>query len=464
MLGLTDLLASLMERYGARPALGMRGALQQLCKAALDGLHSRSLSKLASERRLLGFPRVVGSGLAQRRGRAEQQRVAAGQRRVSPPKPASPSFLATTAVAPYTGKAAAPYTGNTVLSQAGFAHSGACTGPGTCGKVSTVGNSPPLWRLAPADHATLQCTLLPPAALLEQEQWQAVQVPAQFQQLAAELEERGALAGAQQPAAPAAEGLSGAQAAAAAEGSGAGSRRGTADSEAPGAASSAAADGGGGDGAGGVPRKFTITPPDGAGPAAQQAQQAPAANGGVAPAGPAPLLVAGGRGYHVVNTQLIVLGMLGEYLAFRDAVPAFAAEVAQRVLELLKVFNSRTCQLVLGAGAMQVRSNRQPQLRRHVACLLCDSPVSLQPLPAAGRVCQHSAPDFMLCRAPAASARRRARATAFECPALTHGQRRSAPGPAGTHPSPCRRSAGAAEQTRPPAAVLSACARCRCRA
>lgn len=29
-------------------------------------------------------------------------------------------------------------------------------------------------------------------------------------------------------------------------------------------------------------------------------------------------------------------------------------QVAQRVLELLKVFNSRTCQLVLGAGAMQV--------------------------------------------------------------------------------------------------------------
>jgi hypothetical protein len=41
-------------------------------------------------------------------------------------------------------------------------------------------------------------------------------------------------------------------------------------------------------------------------------------------------------------------------LSRREAVPGFVAEVAQRVLELLKIFNSRTCQLVLGAGAMQV--------------------------------------------------------------------------------------------------------------
>ncbi len=36
------------------------------------------------------------------------------------------------------------------------------------------------------------------------------------------------------------------------------------------------------------------------------------------------------------------------------AIPSLSLQVAQRVLELLKVFNSRTCQLVLGAGAMQV--------------------------------------------------------------------------------------------------------------
>ncbi|KAL4452640.1 hypothetical protein ABPG75_008302 [Micractinium tetrahymenae] len=247
VLELTDLLASLVERYGVRSVLGLRSALQQLCKAALDALHSRSLSKLAT--------------------------------------------------------------------------------------------------------------------LLEQEQWQAVEVPPQFQQLAAQLEERGAQAGASLPATAAAEAPARGHAAAAAEGNGPGSRRGTADAEAAGAADGSGGGGsGGGDDSGGVPRKFTITPPEGPGPPAsaqhplpqQQQQQQPAANGGAAPAGPAPVLVAGGRGYHVVNTQLLMLSMLSEYLAFRDAVPAFAAEVAQRVLELLKVFNSRTCQLVLGAGAMQV--------------------------------------------------------------------------------------------------------------
>ena len=34
--------------------------------------------------------------------------------------------------------------------------------------------------------------------------------------------------------------------------------------------------------------------------------------------------------------------------------PALSSEVVHRVVELLKFFNTRTCQLVLGAGAMQV--------------------------------------------------------------------------------------------------------------
>jgi vacuolar protein sorting-associated protein 54 len=34
--------------------------------------------------------------------------------------------------------------------------------------------------------------------------------------------------------------------------------------------------------------------------------------------------------------------------------PFLSLEVVQRVVEILKLFNTRTCQLVLGAGAMQV--------------------------------------------------------------------------------------------------------------
>ena len=111
-----------------------------------------------------------------------------------------------------------------------------------------------------------------------------------------------------------------------------------------------------------VARKFTITPQDSAAPAPAQpngsasATAAATAGGGSGGGGsiPAMVLQVARQGYHVVNTQLLLLSMLREYLAFCDAVPAFSAEVAQRVLELLKVFNSRTCQLVLGAGAMQV--------------------------------------------------------------------------------------------------------------
>lgn len=34
--------------------------------------------------------------------------------------------------------------------------------------------------------------------------------------------------------------------------------------------------------------------------------------------------------------------------------PVLSSEVVHRIVEILKFFNTRTCQLVLGAGAMQV--------------------------------------------------------------------------------------------------------------
>ena len=36
------------------------------------------------------------------------------------------------------------------------------------------------------------------------------------------------------------------------------------------------------------------------------------------------------------------------------SLPTLSQEVVHRVVEILKFFNTRTCQLVLGAGAMQV--------------------------------------------------------------------------------------------------------------
>lgn len=46
--------------------------------------------------------------------------------------------------------------------------------------------------------------------------------------------------------------------------------------------------------------------------------------------------------------------MLSEYIDMNDSLPALSSEVVHRVVEILKFFNTRTCQLVLGAGAMQV--------------------------------------------------------------------------------------------------------------
>ncbi|CAI9293123.1 unnamed protein product [Lactuca saligna] len=61
-----------------------------------------------------------------------------------------------------------------------------------------------------------------------------------------------------------------------------------------------------------------------------------------------------GVGYHMVNCGLILLKMLSEYIDMNAVLPALSSEVIHRVLEMLKFFNTRACQLVLGAGAMQV--------------------------------------------------------------------------------------------------------------
>lgn len=65
-------------------------------------------------------------------------------------------------------------------------------------------------------------------------------------------------------------------------------------------------------------------------------------------------LACGGVGYHMVNCGLILLKMLSEYIDMNNFLPALSSEVVHRVVEILKFFNTRTCQLVLGAGAMQV--------------------------------------------------------------------------------------------------------------
>ncbi|KAE8226141.1 hypothetical protein CF319_g1235 [Tilletia indica] len=59
------------------------------------------------------------------------------------------------------------------------------------------------------------------------------------------------------------------------------------------------------------------------------------------------------RQYYVVSASLQTLRLLSEYLRVVINLPLLTMEAMSRVVEFLKQFNSRTCQVVLGAGAMR---------------------------------------------------------------------------------------------------------------
>ncbi|KAJ8309174.1 hypothetical protein KUTeg_014048 [Tegillarca granosa] len=61
-----------------------------------------------------------------------------------------------------------------------------------------------------------------------------------------------------------------------------------------------------------------------------------------------------GQSYAVVGTVLLLLKMMVEYCQCVNDIPSAASDLLNRLVELLKIFNSRTCQLVLGAGALQL--------------------------------------------------------------------------------------------------------------
>ncbi|KAK3094215.1 hypothetical protein FSP39_025511 [Pinctada imbricata] len=58
--------------------------------------------------------------------------------------------------------------------------------------------------------------------------------------------------------------------------------------------------------------------------------------------------------FAVVGTVLMLLKMMVEYCQCVDDIPSAAPDLLTRLVDLLKIFNSRTCQLVLGAGALQL--------------------------------------------------------------------------------------------------------------
>lgn len=59
------------------------------------------------------------------------------------------------------------------------------------------------------------------------------------------------------------------------------------------------------------------------------------------------------RPYFCVPATGAILGLLLEYLKLVVNLPMLNTDTMSRVIEFLKAFNSRTCQVVLGAGAMR---------------------------------------------------------------------------------------------------------------
>ncbi|XP_069023152.1 vacuolar protein sorting-associated protein 54 isoform X1 [Embiotoca jacksoni] len=69
---------------------------------------------------------------------------------------------------------------------------------------------------------------------------------------------------------------------------------------------------------------------------------------------PAEFLLVNGQKYAVVGTVLLLIRIFLEYCQCVNDIPSNATDMLTRLSDLLKHFNSRSCQLVLGAGALQV--------------------------------------------------------------------------------------------------------------
>ncbi|KAJ2964903.1 hypothetical protein NQZ79_g350 [Umbelopsis isabellina] len=59
------------------------------------------------------------------------------------------------------------------------------------------------------------------------------------------------------------------------------------------------------------------------------------------------------QSYFVVGCSLLIIKMLEDYLKCMIKLDGMTVDIMQKMIELLKLFNSRVCQVILGAGAMR---------------------------------------------------------------------------------------------------------------
>ncbi|KAJ3333446.1 hypothetical protein HDU76_008068 [Blyttiomyces sp. JEL0837] len=58
-----------------------------------------------------------------------------------------------------------------------------------------------------------------------------------------------------------------------------------------------------------------------------------------------------GHKYYVAGSVLLFLKMLADYNQCLENIPSLVTEILNRILDILKIFNSKVCQVILGAGA-----------------------------------------------------------------------------------------------------------------
>ncbi|KAF8609922.1 Vps54-domain-containing protein [Ceratobasidium sp. AG-I] len=79
-----------------------------------------------------------------------------------------------------------------------------------------------------------------------------------------------------------------------------------------------------------------------------------ASNGESSTDGPSPKYITiEDQHYHVVDATLQAIRLLVDYLSIIANLPLLTIDVMPKIIEFLKAFNSRTCQVVLGAGALR---------------------------------------------------------------------------------------------------------------
>lgn len=97
-----------------------------------------------------------------------------------------------------------------------------------------------------------------------------------------------------------------------------------------------------------------------------EAASAPVAAGPKKKKEPSEAVVGDGR-YKVVWSCVLLISMLMDYLNVAANFPTLTMDVMQRVVDLLRLFNARTTQLVLGAGAIHAAARLRSITAKHLA-------------------------------------------------------------------------------------------------